>query len=226
MSSPHPCRLFLFDLDGTLVDSREDIARAINNVLRKVGQPSLSLPDVLRFVGEGIEILIQRALRAASGREPDADEIRTCVTLMLQEYEEHLCDATHLYPGVRETLAGIDWARMGLITNKLESLSRRILKAFELDGYFSVVLGGDSLRQRKPDPAPLLEAMARCAVLPAETVMVGDSCTDILAGRAAGVFTCGVAGGFRGREELQAAGRDLIIDNFGDLLLHFCAPRN
>jgi phosphoglycolate phosphatase len=221
---PRPCRLFLFDLDGTLVDSREDIARAVNAVLMKVGQNPLSMPDVLRFVGDGIEILIQRALRAATGREPDAGQVAAGVDLMIQEYEHHLFDASRLYPGVRETLDALHWAKMGLITNKLEALARRVLQGFDLAHHFSAVMGGDSLPQRKPDPAPLRVAMARCRALPCETVMVGDSRTDILAGKAAGVTTCGVSCGFRGREELQAAGSDVIIDEFSDLLRHFSPP--
>jgi phosphoglycolate phosphatase len=218
---PRPCRLFLFDLDGTLVDSREDIARAVNAVLMKVGQNPLSMSDVLRFVGDGIEILMQRALRAATDREPDVSQVGACVDLMIEEYEHHLFDASHLYPGVRETLDALHRAKMGLITNKLEALARRVLQGFGLDHHFSVVMGGDSLPQRKPDPAPLRAAMIRCGALPCETVMVGDSRTDILAGKAAGVTTCGLSSGFRGREELQAAGSDVIIDEFSELLRHF-----
>ena len=221
---PRPIRLFLFDLDGTLVDSREDIARAVNAVLMKVGQNPLPMPVVLQFVGDGIEILIQRALCAAAGREPDAGRVRACVDLMIQEYEHHLFDASRLYPGVRGTLDALRGAKMGLITNKLEALARRVLEGFDLAHHFSVVMGGDSLPQRKPDPAPLRAAMACCDALPCETLMVGDSRTDILAGKAAGVATCGVACGFRGRDELQAAGSDVIIDNFSDLLRHFSPP--
>jgi phosphoglycolate phosphatase len=224
MPVPRPCRLFLFDLDGTLVDSREDIARAVNAVLGKIGQPALSMPDVLRFVGDGIETLLQRSLRNVTGVEPDAHTVETCVHLMLQEYETHLFDSTYVYPGVRETLEALSWAKLGLITNKLEALSRRILQNFDLADHFSIVLGGDSLPRRKPDPYPILEAIARCEARAEETVMVGDSRTDILAGKAARVMTCGVSGGFRSREELEAAGCDLLIDRFPDLLKLFCAP--
>jgi phosphoglycolate phosphatase len=226
MSHPHPCRLFLFDLDGTLVDSREDIARAVNAVLVRMGKPALALAEVIRFVGDGVEILIERALREVAGVEPDSEQVRAGTSMLLKEYGNHLIESTHLYPGVRETLAGLHWARMGLVSNKPEALSRRVLAAFGLAEHFCVVLGGDSLPRRKPDPAPVLEAMSRCGALPAETVMVGDSGIDILAGKAAGTLTCGLSSGYRSRAELQAAGCDVIIDHFSELLQWFRAPHD
>jgi phosphoglycolate phosphatase len=226
MSLPRPCRLFLFDLDGTLIDSRADIARAVNAVLMKMRYPALSMADVMGFVGDGVETLVRRVLRAVTGAEPDAGQVNTGAHFLIEEYGNHLIDSTRLYPGVRETLKALHWARLGLVSNKPELLSRRILAAFGLADLFCVVLGGDSLPQRKPDPAPILAALSRCQASPAETVMVGDSPTDILAGKAAGVFTCGVSGGFRTREELQAAGCDVIIDRLDELLQHFCDPGN
>ncbi len=215
------CRLFLFDLDGTLVDSREDIVRAVNAAMTRMSLPAPSPAEVIRFVGDGMEPLIQRLLLKITGVEPDLSQISTGVRLMLEEYRNHLIGTTSLYPGVRETLDAIQGAKMGLISNKQEELCRRVLAAFGLTDRFCVVLGGDSLPQRKPDPAPLLHAMSRCGIPPAETVMVGDSVADILAGKAAGVSTCGVSYGFRSREELQAAGSDVIIDRLEELPLHF-----
>jgi phosphoglycolate phosphatase len=226
MPLPYPCRLFLFDLDGTLIDSREDITRAVNAVLIKMGQPALSMAEVIRFVGDGTEALIQRVLRNTTGAEPSVDQVSAGVNLLLEEYGNHLIDSTRLYPGVRETLASLRWARLGLVSNKSEALSRRLLAAFGLAERFCMVIGGDSLPRRKPDPAPILEAMSRCHALPSETVMVGDSPTDTIAGKAAGVFTCGISGGFRSREELEAAGPDVIIEHFSELLKLFCAPKD
>jgi phosphoglycolate phosphatase len=224
MALSYRCRLFLFDLDGTLVDSKEDIARAVNTVLARLGTRPLTMVEVLRFVGEGVDLLIRRALLRVTGSPPEEDQVRVAVRLLLDEYERNPIVSTRLYPGVRETLQQLPWARLGLISNKPESLVRRIVAAFGLAERFDVVLGGDSLPQRKPDPAPLREAMTRCGAAPAETVMVGDSPTDIQAGKAAGVITCGITGGFRSREELEAAGSDLIIDRFADLLTHFPPP--
>jgi phosphoglycolate phosphatase len=224
MPLPRICRLFLFDLDGTLIDSREDIVRAVNATMMKMGLPAISQEDVVRFVGDGIEPLIRRVLLKVGGAEPAADRVGTGVKLMLEEYRLHLIGSTCLYPGVRETLAALQRATLGLISNKQEELCRRILAAFGLDGRFAVVMGGDSLVQRKPDPAPILHAMSVCGVMPAETVMVGDSPVDILSGKAAGAFTCGISSGFRTREELQAAGGDVIVDRFADLLQYFIPP--
>ncbi len=219
-----PCRLFLFDLDGTLVDSREDIVRAVNAAMISMALPAPAPAEVIRFVGDGMEPLIQRVLLKVTGVEPGPLQVSTGVQLMLEEYRRHLIGTTSLYPGVRETLNAIHGAELGLISNKQEELCRRILAAFGLADRFCVVLGGDSLPRRKPDPAPLLNAMSRCGITPAETVMVGDSPADILAGKAAGVATCGVSYGFRSREELQAAGSDVIIDSFEELPQHFTGP--
>jgi len=225
MAPPRLCRLFLFDLDGTLIDSREDIARAVNAALLRLGLPSLSAADVLRFVGDGIEILMDRALRAVSGKAPDPGQVALAVRIMVQEYEARLFESTRLYPGVRDTLGALQGARLGLISNKLESLSRELLRGFGLESLFSVILGSDSLPRRKPDPLPVAVAMARTGAIAAETVMVGDSRTDILAGKAAGVATCGVTWGFRSREELEAAGCDRIIDSMSELLQLYAPPQ-
>lgn len=219
-----PCRLFLFDLDGTLVDSREDIVHAVNAALIAMALPACSPAEVIRHVGEGMELLVQRVLFKVTGVEPNPRQVDTGVGLMLEEYRRHLIGTTSLYPGVRETLNALRGAEFGLISNKKEEFCRGILDAFGLADLFDVVLGGDSLPRRKPDPTPLLNAMFRCGAAPEETVMVGDSPTDIFAGKAAGVATCGASYGFRSREELVTAGCDVIIDSFTELPLHFTRP--
>jgi phosphoglycolate phosphatase len=219
--SLYPRRLFLFDLDGTLIDSREDISRCLNAVLARLKLPAMTTDKVLRYVGDGIEMLIRGALRVSTGIEPDEDQIAAGIRFMLDEYATQLVVHSSLYPGVRETLASLGDARFAVISNKNEDLSRRILAEFGLADQFCIILGGNSLPRRKPDPEPLREAMLRCGATPGETVMVGDSPTDILAGKAAGVITCGVTYGFRTREDLQAAGADIIVDSFPDLLKHF-----
>ncbi len=221
MHSSFPCRMFLFDLDGTLIDSRDDIGRAVNATLTRLDRSLLPMPVVLRLVGDGVELLMRRALHEVDGQEPDQDLTNTAVRLLMEEYRNHLVESTSLYAGVRETLDTLRHVHTGVITNKPEDLARRVLAEFGLAGHFHVVLGGDSLPRRKPDPAQLLEALARCSVSPTETVMVGDSPTDVVAGKAAGVHTCGFSGGFRTRDEIQAAGPDVIVDRFADLLRYF-----
>ena len=222
--SPCSSRLFLFDLDGTLIDSKTDIAASVNLSLERLALPRLPEARVSEFVGDGIQKLIQRALREATGTEVPEDQVGKGVELFLEEYENHLLDSTRLYPAVKEGLDRLYWAEFAIVTNKPEKLSRKILEALGLGHRFRTILGGDSISLRKPDPAPLREAMRRCGATAQETVMVGDSPADIKAGRAAGVRTCGIAGGFRGREALEAAGCDLIIESIAELSVHFLPP--
>ncbi len=216
--------VFLFDLDGTLIDSRADIALSVNLALRRMGFARLPEGRILEFVGEGLATLMERSLRESTGAEPDPARIREAAGIMMEEYSHHLLDSTILYDGVREALGGLRWGRFGLVSNKPERFSRSILESFGLAGRFSVILGGDSMPERKPDPKPVLEAMRRCGGTPGETVMVGDSAVDILAGRAAGVLTCGLASGYRTRAELEDAGCDLILESIRDLLACFLPP--
>lgn len=220
--SPWPCRLFLFDLDGTLIDSKADITQSVNLALRRMHLAPIPVARISTFVGEGVQRLLYRSLCETTGTEPSGDRIQEGVTLFKEEYGHHLLDSTRLYPGVRETLATLSWATFGIVTNKPESFSHLILKGLGLDSYFSIVLGGDSMPDRKPDPAPLRAAMERCGVLPRHTVMVGDSSVDVAAGLAAGAITCGISSGFRGHEELDAAGCDVIVESFSEIPNHFC----
>jgi phosphoglycolate phosphatase len=217
-------RLFIFDLDGTLIDSREDLSRAVNLALSRLHLPPLDTEQVIGFVGDGVDNLMRRALAQAGGHVADEPLVRRGVSLLLEEYGRHLLDATRVYPGVVEALDALWWARFAVVSNKPEHLSRRILQELGLAGRFCAILGGDSLPQRKPDPAPLRRVMEICGAAPGETVMVGDGTTDILAGKAAGVLTCGVGGGYRPPEVLLAAGCDLLIRAVAELPRHFAPP--
>ncbi len=221
---PIPCRLFLFDLDGTLIDSRADIARSVNLSLVRLRLPQLPTARIIEFVGDGVEKLMGRALREACGKEPDAAALRRGLKVLLEEYGNHLMDDTVVYPGVREALEQLGWAGLGVVSNKPERFARQVLEGFGLARYFFAVLGGDSLARPKPDPALLFRAMEACGVGPEETVMVGDSATDIAAGRAAGTITCGFSGGFRTAQELLDAGCDLLISSLLELPRCFCPP--
>jgi phosphoglycolate phosphatase len=221
LSFPHSCRLFLFDLDGTLIDSRADLAFSLNLALERLDLPRLPEARIIGFVGEGVQILMRRSLRESTGHEPEDALIKKGITLFREEYGKHLLDRTCLYPGVTETLDRLSWATLAVISNKPEGFSRRILEELNLAKRFVTILGGDSTQRPKPDPEPLLQVMDICKVIPSETVMVGDSATDIKAGRAAGTITCGVQGGFRPVEQMREAGSDLIIENLLELADHF-----
>jgi phosphoglycolate phosphatase len=219
-----PCRLFLFDLDGTLIDSKADITCALNLVLARMKLPQLQESLVADFVGEGIQKLIERSLCAATGLEPGGGMVQEGMVLFREEYDVHLLDRTRLFPYVREGLDRLPWARFAVVSNKPERFSRRILEGLGIGNRFCVISGGDSTPKRKPDPESLYMAMDSCKATASETAMVGDSPVDIQAGKAAGVTTCGVLGGFRPKEELEAAGCDLIIRNLLELSDHFHQP--
>jgi phosphoglycolate phosphatase len=220
-----PCRLFLFDLDGTLINSRSDIAGSLNLALARLGLLSLSESQVTDFVGDGIQKLVERALRETTGRDPAAMLIQEGIRLFREEYTNHLLDKTCLYPHVTEALDSLSWAKFAVVSNKPQSLSQRILEGLEIANRFSIILGGDSIQNRKPDPESLLKAMKFCGALPSETAMVGDSAVDIEAGKAAGVTTCGLLGGYRSEKELRAAGCDLMLNNLQELARHFYDPK-
>jgi phosphoglycolate phosphatase len=216
-----PCRLFLFDLDGTVIDSRADIADSLNLALARLGLPSLTESQVGNFVGDGVQNLVERALRKTTGHNPANSLIQEGLALFKEEYGNHLLDKTCLYPLVAEALDALPWAKFAIVSNKPEGFSRHILEGLGVANRFSIILGGDSIQNRKPDPESLLKAMDFCGLRPSETAMIGDSAVDIEAGKAAGVTTCGVLGGYRSEEELRATGCDLIIHNLLELIQYF-----
>lgn len=203
-------RLIMFDLDGTLVDSSIDITNALNHALSPCGVPSLTVGQTKSLVGEGVTRLIEKVV--GSDDRTRRDEVLTC---FLDYYAEHLTDATRPYPGVARTIEKLSGRRMAVISNKLESLSRRVLAELGLLEYLDLVLGGDSVAEKKPSPKPLFRVMEVLATAPEESVIVGDSSFDIQAGRAAGVTTVAVSYGFRAADTLRDA--DFIIDAIEEL---------
>jgi phosphoglycolate phosphatase len=215
--APRPCRLFIFDLDGTLIDSKEDIAAAVNHVLARMDLPPLPVSRVVEFVGHGVKRLLERTLREIHRREPEEPLLHEGLELFRQEYPKCMLDRTRLYPGVKEALDDLSWADMAVVSNKPERYSRPILEGLEIAGRFRAILGEETTHAYKPDPAPLQCAMELCGADPSLTVMVGDSSADIEAGRAAGITACAVTGGFHTREELLACSPDLLVDDLREL---------
>lgn len=203
-----------FDLDGTLVDSRADLAGAVNEVLRRLGRPEIRPETLYGYVGDGARVLVQRALADTS-----ADEVETGVGWFMAYYGEHLLDATRPYPGIREMLDALATrgVRLSVLTNKPVGLSEKILRGLGLHACFVGVIGGDSLPTRKPDPAGLEHLRALTGTPAARTLLVGDSSIDVHTARAGGVAFCGVGWGLV-PENLRAASPARIIDEPRDLV--------
>jgi phosphoglycolate phosphatase len=211
----------LFDLDGTLVDSRGDLINAVNLMLAELGRRTLPDTRVLTFVGEGARMLVERALMAdqncaTPGHDVDYD-VDSALEIFRRHYREHLLDQTRVYPGVKQTLAQLSHIPKAVVTNKPYEFTIPLLEGLGLSSYFEVVIGGDCLPERKPSPLMLFEAASRCGALASECLMVGDSRVDVEAGKAAHMKTCGYVPGFRGRTELVEAGVDYVIERFSEL---------
>lgn len=173
-----------WDLDGTLIDSADDIAAAVDEMLVARGLPALGSAQVRAFIGDGASRLVDRCVRAAGGT-PDPDHLAR----FLARYHAVPVQHTTVFPGILPLLASVA-VPQAIVTNKPEGLSRAVLAALGLTGFFPVVIGGDTLPLRKPDPAPLRLAIARLGV--AEAILIGDGPADVGAAQAAGVPIIGV----------------------------------
>jgi phosphoglycolate phosphatase len=186
-------RLVVFDLDGTLIDSRRDLADAANALIVERGGQALAVDAVAGMVGEGAALLVKRAL-TAGGLEPD---VAAGLPRFLELYDDRLLNNTHLYPGTREALEAIArTARLAILTNKPQQPTERILEGLDVARFFSDVIGGDTPFGRKPDPAGLLHLVSVSNSSPGMTTLVGDSAIDLRTARAGGVRICLVRYGF------------------------------
>lgn len=198
--------LIVFDLDGTLVDSRRDLADSTNDVLESYGAAPLSLDEVTAMVGEGAKVLVERAL-AATGLDPaEPDALRR----FRDFYDRRLLTHTRPYDGIPDVLASLerDGHTLAVLTNKPQAPSERLLDAFGLARHFRHVVGGDTALPRKPDPAGLLDLMRRQDARAEATWLVGDSMIDVETARRAGVRLCVALYGFgqaRGELVLRAS---------------------
>jgi phosphoglycolate phosphatase len=178
MSRPLSPSAIAFDLDGTLVDSRRDIATAVNRLRSDLGLPELRVEAVSSMVGEGARKLVERAL-AVDFPEASPERIDEALAIYLRHYDEVCLDTTRLYPGVAEMLRALAGRYpLGVLSNKGESFSRRILEGLGVDGSFRAVVGGDTLPSRKPNPAGLTLLAERLGVSPEDLLLVGDTWID------------------------------------------------
>ena len=211
---PASIRLLIFDLDGTLIDSRLDLIHSINATLRHLHHPELPGDVIATYVGDGAPMLVRRAL----GDPADEAAVQRALEFFLTYYREHKLDHTHVYPGIPEALASIRASRnghprtMAVLSNKPVNPSRAIVEALGLGQFFSQVYGGNSFPTKKPDPLGAQTLLKDTGYSPKETVIVGDSSNDVLTGRNAGMWSCGVTYGFA-PQTLELTPPDVLLDS-------------
>jgi len=220
-----PCRrrraeAFIFDLDGTLVDSGRDLAVSANFMRARFGLPELPEPVVVSYVGDGVGKLVERALADLTGPSA-AEHVAEGLDVFMDHHDRHCLDHSRLYPGVLETLRRFAGFPLMVATNKSRRFAVKVLAGLRIDVAFRRVVCGDDVARRKPDPEPLALCLQGLEVAPRDAVMVGDGINDVLAARALGCTAAGCAFGLTARSRLLAAGPDLVLESFAELADHF-----
>ncbi|MEY3042207.1 MAG: hypothetical protein RLZZ174_1289 [Pseudomonadota bacterium] len=210
---------YLFDLDGTLVDSAPDLHQTLNRILEAESLNAVTLEEVRNFIGEGARRLLERSLTAQGAEVTDA-RLDRLLEAYLAHYGRHFADHSRLFPKVRDSLGALQkrGAKLAVVTNKFERLARAVVAAFELQHHFPVILGGDTLPERKPSALPVLEACARLGVARDAAVMIGDSVTDVGAARAAKIDVFCVPYGYNHGQDIRLAGADGVITDLSALV--------
>jgi phosphoglycolate phosphatase len=223
---PRTIKLVIFDLDGTLIDSRLDLVYSVNAALRHIGRPELPDDVIASYVGDGAPVLIQRAL---GGEVVDEAVVRRGLEFFLTYYREHKLDHTTVYAGVRESLQAIQASnggphpsvsgisrKLAVLSNKPVGPSRAIVDALGLGPYFAQIYGGNSFASKKPDPEGARKLLEENGVRADETAIIGDSHVDVETGRNAGLWTVGVSYGFA-PHTLETCPPDLLVDSPAEL---------
>ena len=209
-------QLFVFDFDGTLVDTQRDIADSVNRALAELGLRTLDRETLFTFIGKGVQQLMARSLDGTG-----CDDLPRAVEVFMKYYDVHLMDQTTLFPNCRETLDHLSHKQCTILSNKPTGFITRILDALDCRAPFATIIGGDLMPEKKPDPVGLHHLMQKHQVRPEDMLMIGDSLVDIETGKRAGVRTCGVTYGHAGKESLETAQPDWIIDDLSELKQHF-----
>ncbi len=213
-------RMILIDVDGTLVDSVPDLAWCVDEMMRRLGRAPHGEAKVRNWVGNGVERLCRRALVGQLDGEPPNEDFERAYPVFLELYAENTSKRSRLYPGVRE---GIDYFKsqgylLGCVTNKAAQFTLPLLKDLCLYPDFGIVVSGDTLAVKKPDPQPLLHAAAHFGVSPQESLMIGDSRSDVTAARAAGFQIVCMSYGYNHGEDIRNYDPDLVVDSMSELV--------
>ena len=217
--SIHKPELVLLDLDGTLVDSIPDLARCLNLALTEHKQQTYNLSVVRNWVGNGIDKLIHRALTNDIDGKANSDIHHKVKSSFMDFYRAEPCQLSDCYPGVREGLKQLQAENMilGVVTNKNEEFVEPILKQLDINQYINIIIGGNTLSERKPHPLPLLHVAQKYNKEPAKSLMIGDSINDVNAARAAGFQIVCVSYGYNHGQDIQNTNPDAVIDSFVEL---------
>jgi phosphoglycolate phosphatase len=218
VSLPRP-KMILIDLDGTLVDSVPDLAFSVDAMMDELGLPRRGEPAVRNWVGNGVERLVQRALVNDLDGEPEPELFARALPVFMRIYRENTSQRSRLYPGVREGLDQLlaDGFRLGCVTNKAEQFTLPLLRDKGILDSFALVVAGDTLDRKKPDPAPLLYAASTLGVDPDESLMVGDSRSDVTAARAAGFRIVCMSYGYNHGADIRDENPDAVLDRLDQL---------
>jgi len=208
-------RVLIFDLDGTLIDSKLDLALSVNAVLEQAGRAPLPHETIYSYVGNGAPLLVRRAL----GEGATDAEVEAGVEHFLTYYREHMLDNTVTYPGVRDGLALLEGQAMAVLTNKPTLFSREIIERLGLARYFRFIYGGNSFPGKKPDPMGVQILLRDLGANSEEAMMVGDSDVDVRTARNAGIWACGVSYGL-GVEGLRVHPPDIMLASLDELPAH------
>ncbi len=212
--------MILIDVDGTLVDSVPDLAFCVDEMMKALGREVCGEARVRDWVGNGVERLVRRALTGTLKGEPDEADFERAYPIFLELYAENTSKRSCLYPGVRE---GLDWLkaknyRLGCVTNKAARFTEPLLKDLGVHDDFSVVISGDTLTKKKPDPAPLLHAAELLGCEPADALMIGDSVSDVAAARAAGFQIVCMSYGYNHGVDIRESAPDAVIDTLTEII--------
>ncbi|MBI3541260.1 MAG: HAD family hydrolase [Deltaproteobacteria bacterium] len=198
--------LILWDLDGTLIDSKRDITNSVHYTLKTLGLPQISDELIYSFVGNGVTPLIQQSVS-----QPGGPTFKEALEIFMKHYDDHCLDTTLSFPGILKVLNQLSQP-MVVITNKSQGFSEKIIRGLGLDRYFKGIYGGDTSFPKKPDPTIVYHLLEKFGASPKKTVIIGDSRVDMETGKNAGILTCGVTYGFRPRSELEEVGCDYLAE--------------
>lgn len=214
----HP-RMILIDVDGTLVDSVPDLTYCVDEMMKTLGRPPHGEAKVRNWVGNGVERLVRRALVGQLDGEPDEADYQKAAPIFLELYAENTSKRSLLYPGVREAVDYFKSAgyKLGCVTNKAAQFTLPLLRDLGVAEDFAIIVSGDTLPQKKPDPAPLLHAARFFGVVPEHALMIGDSVSDVKAARAAGFQIVCMSYGYNHGVDIRDSNPDAVIDTMTEL---------